>query len=492
MAFIDLFKTNELRETISRLEKERDKLLQENQGLTASIARKNSEFERTVAGLKKQNNHAVDQLKTTLRGRDERISSLQSTIDELQKKIEMMQEELTQLVEKQQPQTLALLKESKKEIIDEESEYIQSLFRQQLGSVARYGKPSLKSFKYTTHKNGVTLDYYVGKEKDVVIPERIDGIPVVKIGTSAFEKCGHVESVYIPSTVKTIEYNAFDGAGISSVILCEGLETIESDAFSRTENLKQITIPNTVKTISEDCFYESGLERVVIKGAKKIESHSFFGCRKLKIVVLPDELKTVARGAFSVTNIKRIVFPKSVKEIDFLDISGGLGSDAHVAILGEKTDLEVSDRSYSKPTVYCNIDSKAYIAARLAGYVVKPLEEFPADDELDNNEQTYDGNGYNRESTSSSGDGESNGELDTSTWNLESILHQEGYTVAQKENLSDYERQHILKSVINRNLMSKWQIIEHIELQISLRRNNRMYNIAVSKWERDLAFLRSI
>ena len=84
------------------------------------------------------------------------------------------------------------------------------------------------------------------------------------------------------------------------------------------------------------------------------------------------------------------------------------------------------------------------------------------------------------------------GELDTSSWNLESVLRREGYTVSQKEGLTDSERQSILKNVINRNLMSKWQIIEHIELQISLRRNNRMYNIAISKWERDLAFLKKI
>ena len=71
-------------------------------------------------------------------------------------------------------------------------------------------------------------------------------------------------------------------------------------------------------------------------------------------------------------------------------------------------------------------------------------------------------------------------------------MRQEGYTVSQKEGLSDYERQQILLSVMRRNLMSKWQIIEHIELQISLRRNNKMYSMAISKWERDLSFLRKI
>ena len=40
--------------------------------------------------------------------------------------------------------------------------------------------------------------------------------------------------------------------------------------------------------------------------------------------------------------------------------------------------------------------------------------------------------------------------------------------------------------------MSRRQVIEHIELQISLRKNNSMYDIAISKWERDLQFLRKM
>lgn len=81
--------------------------------------------------------------------------------------------------------------------------------------------------------------------------------------------------------------------------------------------------------------------------------------------------------------------------------------------------------------------------------------------------------------------------LDTTDWNLESILRQEGYTVSQKEALSDGERQNILKSVLLRGLMTKWDIIEHIELQISLRKNNSIYNTAILKWERDLQYIRA-
>ena len=99
---------------------------------------------------------------------------------------------------------------------------------------------------------------------------------------------------------------------------------------------------------------------------------------------------------------------------------------------------------------------------------------------------------YEDEEEEDDDDDYSNNDFDASEWNAESLLRAEGYTVSQREGLSDYERQAILRRVISNNKMSKRQVIDHIELQIKLRSGNRMYDIAISKWNRDLAFLRSI
>ena len=118
-------------------------------------------------------------------------------------------------------------------------------------------------------------------------------------------------------------------------------------------------------------------------------------------------------------------------------------------------------------------------------YEVRPLTDFPSEDDLIDDEHVGNGKSNGTNDTEY-------GELDASSWNVESILRQEGYTVSQREGLSDNEREAILRNVINKNLMSKRNVIEHIELQISLRKNNPMYGIAISKWERDLAFLRRL
>lgn len=83
-------------------------------------------------------------------------------------------------------------------------------------------------------------------------------------------------------------------------------------------------------------------------------------------------------------------------------------------------------------------------------------------------------------------------DLDTSGWSLESILKREGYTVSQREGLTDYERHQILDSVLSRRLMTKRAIVEHIETQIALRRYNSSYREAIEKWKRDLEYLETL
>ena len=129
-----------------------------------------------------------------------------------------------------------------------------------------------------------------------------------------------------------------------------------------------------------------------------------------------------------------------------------------------------------------DVDVSTWVLESAGFEIIGVYDYFDDDNEDEENDGEYQG------SSSSYTDGE----LDTSSWNIESILRQEGYTVSQREGLLDSERQAILLRVIESKKMSKLQISEHIELQISLRKNNSMYDIAISKWERDLAFLRKI
>ena len=73
----------------------------------------------------------------------------------------------------------------------------------------------------------------------------------------------------------------------------------------------------------------------------------------------------------------------------------------------------------------------------------------------------------------------------------ESILKICGYTVNQNDNLSSSQRQLILSNLMDRNVLSKYRIIEYLQFFInSSRYRNNMY-MANKKWEADLQWVRS-
>jgi hypothetical protein len=68
------------------------------------------------------------------------------------------------------------------------------------------------------HKNTVTIIGYGGSSKTVVIPERINNLPVVAIGDFAFLG-NQLTSVIIPNSVTAIGHGAFSDNQLTSVTI---------------------------------------------------------------------------------------------------------------------------------------------------------------------------------------------------------------------------------------------------------------------------------
>ena len=77
-----------------------------------------------------------------------------------------------------------------------------------------------------------------------------------------------IKEVVLPQSVKTIGNSAFaDCANLESIVLNEGLITIDTYAFGGTSKLKEIIIPKTVVNMNEDAFYScETMERVKFEG----------------------------------------------------------------------------------------------------------------------------------------------------------------------------------------------------------------------------------
>ena len=84
----------------------------------------------------------------------------------------------------------------------------------------------------TEKKTGIEIKGYVGEGGLVVIPEKIDGQPVLSIASGAFD--GDITRVVIPRTVKTVEKDAFSACeSLEEVVFFDSVVTVYDESFDR-------------------------------------------------------------------------------------------------------------------------------------------------------------------------------------------------------------------------------------------------------------------
>ena len=168
-------------------------------------------------------------------------------------------------------------------------------------------------------ENGVTgigdYAFYGSRALTVYIP---DGI--TDIGTGAFQNAKLVAAT-IPKTTVSVRDSAFQGCeNLTSVSICEGVETIGRNAFRACTALRYLDFPASVTSVGSGAF-TSCTEVVQIRfasgaGAVEIGDGAFAQCWKLGSVTLPQGLKTVSSYMFqSCTMLAEIYIPAGVSEI---------------------------------------------------------------------------------------------------------------------------------------------------------------------------------
>ena len=146
-------------------------------------------------------------------------------------------------------------------------------------------------------KDGVMIGY-TGPGGEVVIPEG-----VTAIGSHVFRASRSrqsITSLVFPSSVKSIETNAFEYMrNLERVTLNNGLEIIGVYAFWDCKGLNDIVIPDSVTVISRNAFRDAGLRSVTIgSGVREIGDHAFAECMSLRNVTIPASVESIGIDAF--------------------------------------------------------------------------------------------------------------------------------------------------------------------------------------------------
>ena len=194
----------------------------------------------------------------------------------------------------------------------------------EIGVAAFLALTSVKSYqgKYASSdhkclvKDGSLITVAPAGLTSLIIPDGVTGIADYALAT-----CSTIQSVTIPSSVTSIGERAFESCSISSIALPNGLTYIGTQAFYGCKNLTSITIPQNVTSISDMAFFMcSGLaefngkfasddHRCLVIGGDIIA----FAPAGLSEYVVPSNVTGIGYGAFSYcSSLTAITVPDNV------------------------------------------------------------------------------------------------------------------------------------------------------------------------------------
>lgn len=165
----------------------------------------------------------------------------------------------------------------------------------------------------------------------VHIPEvdKASEYPVTRILKSAFSYCHELRFIYIPQTVKDIDWNNLG---------CESLEGIYVDAGNPCfMDIEGVLFTKDSKTI---VAYPNrhGQSYAIPDGVDKIRSFAFKGCCNLNELSIPDSVREIGDNAFyRCTSLQHISLPDSVEKVGKY-IDGEPGSEPRVIYRGRVYD----------------------------------------------------------------------------------------------------------------------------------------------------------
>ena len=153
----------------------------------------------------------------------------------------------------------------------------------------------LDHIEYTVSGNSIRITGFDNTIENLVIPDKIEGLPVTVIDWYAFENCYNLKSVTIPDTVTHISRFAFAHCiALESVNMPKALYSIEQYAFFNCPKLNGINLPENLAVIEQRAF--SGCKSItditIPKACTSVGEYAFLNCESLYTIAVNGENTT--------------------------------------------------------------------------------------------------------------------------------------------------------------------------------------------------------
>ena len=171
--------------------------------------------------------------------------------------------------------------------------------------------------EHQANGNEITITKAHNLSEAFTIPSLIEGIPVTKIGNSAFAY-SEITSITIPEGVTDIGERAFSSCdALTSITIPDSVKTIGKGAFSWCGKLRSIKIPKGITRIEESTFSESGISMIVIPtSVTSLGYRAFESCKNLKKITIPSSVASIGDFAFYMCGDLVLNFEGNCPQID--------------------------------------------------------------------------------------------------------------------------------------------------------------------------------
>jgi hypothetical protein len=169
--------------------------------------------------------------------------------------------------------------------------------------------------QYTLQDQDVTLDNrnyitactYSFATTNIIIPDTLQGVPIKGIGIGAFQGKG-ITSVMLPSGLERIEGTAFRSNALTTIAFPAGLTYLGRHSF-RDNTLTNVVLPNTVEFVGNETFKNNSITSVTLSNSLVYLGYQAFVQNLLTSVTLPASINYIGVQAFINNLITSFVLP---------------------------------------------------------------------------------------------------------------------------------------------------------------------------------------